>query len=70
MIPTQYEPKRNNRFVVEFPNELNIKQWLVQKIGKPKFTNGKWENIKIDFIDPIGPSVSPTLFSLVNSKKK
>ncbi|MFW6219259.1 MAG: hypothetical protein ACOC33_00195 [bacterium] len=34
-IPFQYEPKRENRFVVEFPTELGIETWKVQTVKKP-----------------------------------
>jgi hypothetical protein len=34
-IPIQYEPKRVNRFVVEFPTELGIETWKVQTIKRP-----------------------------------
>jgi len=66
---THYEPKRNNRFLVEFPEQFNIESWVVQKINKPKYTNGVWEDIKIEFIDPIGPSTSQSLFGIVNFLK-
>jgi len=66
---TQYEPKRNNRFLVEFPEQFNIEYWAVQKINKPKYTDGVWEDIKIEFIDPIGPSTSQSLFGIVNFLK-
>ena len=67
--PKQYEPKRNNRFLVEFPEQFNVQQWGVQKINKPKFSDGKWENIKIEFIDPIAPSTSQSLFKIVEFLK-
>jgi len=66
---TQYEPKTNNRFLVEFPEQFNVHQLTVQKINKPKFTDGKWENIKIEFIDPIVPSTSQSLFKIVEFLK-
>jgi hypothetical protein len=65
----QYEPKRNNIFLVEFPEQFNIESWAVQKINKPKYTNGEWEDIKIEFIDPIRPSTSQSLFGIVNFLK-
>lgn len=34
-VPTQYEPKLKNRFVLSFPNELDIPEWLVQTSGRP-----------------------------------
>lgn len=46
---SQYEPKRIDRFLVEFPERFNIELWAVQKINKPNFTNGMWEDIKIDY---------------------
>jgi hypothetical protein len=66
---TTYEAKRNNRFVVDFQGLFNIQNWSVTKINKPKFTNGEWENIRIDFIDPIAPSTSQCLFKIVNFLK-
>ena len=66
---TQYEPKRNNRFLVEFPEQFNVQQWSIQKINKPKFSDGEWENIKIEFVDPIAPSTSQSLFKIVEFLK-
>lgn len=66
---TQYEPKINSRFLVEFPEQFNVQQWSIQKINKPKFSDGKWENIKIEFIDPIVPSTSQSLFKIVEFLK-
>jgi hypothetical protein len=33
--PVAYEPKRNNRFTLEFPTELGIEYWKVQTSGRP-----------------------------------
>jgi hypothetical protein len=35
-IPVDYEPKRKNRFVLEFPTELGIEVWKVQTVTRPK----------------------------------
>jgi hypothetical protein len=64
------ELKRIGSFIVEFPEEFNIESFAVQKINKPKFTNNKWENIRIDFIDPISPSTSQGLFRIVDFLNK
>jgi len=71
-----YELKKNNRFIVEFPfpEEYKIDPWLVQKINGPTYDvlNDKWENMIIEFIDPIGPSVTQRLFHisrLMNEEK-
>lgn len=37
-VPVEQEPKRKNRFVLEFPTELGIESYLVQTSGKPKIT--------------------------------
>ena len=66
ITPHDFEPKRNNRFIVIFPEQFNIESFVIQKINKPKFTDGKWENIKVDFIDPIGPSASQGLYKIIN----
>ena len=34
-VPIEQEPKRKNRFVLEFPTELGIESFLVQTSGKP-----------------------------------
>ncbi len=64
-----YEPKTNNRFLVEFPEQYNIPSWVIQKINKPKFTNGEWENIRVEFIDLIKPSTSQSLFKIISFLK-
>lgn len=35
-VPIEQEPKRNNRFVVEFPEEFGIESYVVQSITRPK----------------------------------
>jgi len=63
------EPKFENRFIVQFPEEFNIESWAVQFMNRPKFNfkKKKWENIKIKFIDPIAPSTSERLMELIKS---
>jgi hypothetical protein len=34
-VPIEQEPKRKNRFALEFPTELGIESYLVQTSGKP-----------------------------------
>ena len=73
-LPAQLEPKRNNRFIVEFPKEFDIESWMANKVSKPKYyidtskkdANGIWHDIKISFIDPIEPSTSERLFKLID----
>ena len=69
MTPTNYEPKMNNRFFVEFPQQFNVQRFCVEKINKPKFTNGVWENIVVGFIDVVAPSTSQSLFKIIKFLK-
>jgi hypothetical protein len=41
--PVEQEPKRKNRFVLEFPTELGIDSFNVQTSGKPKLEIGSTE---------------------------
>jgi hypothetical protein len=47
-IPFEYEPKRVNRFFVEFPDELGIEVWKVQKIKRP---SKKINSVPIPFVN-------------------
>jgi hypothetical protein len=42
-VPVEQEPKRKNRFVLEFPTELGIESYLVQTSGKPSLEIGSTE---------------------------
>lgn len=63
------EPKMSNKFLVEFPKEFNIQCWSIQKTNLPKFINGEWGYIKIEFFDVFTPSTSNGLFKIVNFVK-
>lgn len=41
--PIQYEPKRNNRFMLEFPTELGIETWFVKTSGRPTYESKETE---------------------------
>ena len=47
-VPVEQEPKRKNRFVLEFPTELGIESYLVQTSGKPKITIN---NVEIPYMN-------------------
>lgn len=42
-VPVEQEPKRKNRFSLEFPSELGIDQFIVQTSGKPSIEIGSTE---------------------------
>lgn len=64
-LPIPFEVKRNNRFVVEFPKEIEIESWVIQSITKPKLINGCWANIDIVMLDPINPSTSQAVMKMI-----
>lgn len=37
-VPIDIEPKRNNRWVVEFPADLEFSEWMVQTSSRPSVT--------------------------------
>ena len=42
-VPIEQEPKRKNRFTLEFPTELGIESYLVQTSAKPSININKTE---------------------------
>jgi hypothetical protein len=75
-INNTHEPKCQNRFIVEFPREFGIQEWLVSIASKPKYilrtydfkgntVGGRWEDMMVTFKDPIGPSSTKPLYQLI-----
>lgn len=60
----QFEPKRNNRWIVTLPDQWEIPSYLVNRITKPKAycnvetENLDWDIMKITILDPINPSTT------------
>jgi len=69
LVPIYAEPRRNNRFMVEFPHMFNIEAFTVRNVNKPKFILKDncyvWSDISLEFIDLIGPSASRGLFNMI-----
>jgi hypothetical protein len=68
-IQPSYELKLANRFIVKFPKEFDIQEWLIQSIETPKYIDGNWSNITIKFIDVIGKSSSIKIYNSLITKK-
>jgi hypothetical protein len=60
-----YELKRNNRFTIEFPENINIPKHVLKSTNKPHFNGSCWCPIKIELFDPIGPSTSQVIHELL-----
>lgn len=71
-LPSQYEPKVSNRFIVEFPEHFNMPPYFIQSVTKPRLINrkwwmgNKWENIEIKTLDPIGPSMTSAVVEFID----
>ena len=37
-MPVPYEPKRKNRFIMKFPSDLGIAEWIVSSASRPSIT--------------------------------
>lgn len=47
-IPVDFEPKRENRFIAEFPTELGIETWKIQQFKAPTYTAN---NVEIPYMN-------------------
>jgi len=63
------EFKTKFRFMVEFPKELNLPEWTVQSVSPIKWSDGKWNDVTINFIDTFHHIDSSTV-SLFEMTKK
>lgn len=65
-----FEMKREYNYEVTFPEPfVDLDSKFITKCSKPKFVNGKWNEMEIEFLDPIGPSTSLSLYKLINKFK-
>ena len=64
------ELKKYNKFIVKFPEHLEIQEWAIVKVSNPIYNGNKWENIEFCFTDPICVSISEKLIKLINFAKK
>lgn len=47
-MPTPFEPKRENRFILRFPASLGINEWYVSSTSRPK---AKIKSVDIPFLN-------------------
>jgi len=69
-FPTEYEPKRNNRWIVSVPT---LPEWVFQEIEFPSVESGwfcdKWSDIHATLLDVIGQSIPTKIQDLYKSGK-
>ena len=69
------ETKKENRFVVNFPEPFKIPQYVVHKASRPSFYTTEsgmiiWNNIAFVLYDPISPSTSVAIMEGVKELRK
>lgn len=74
ILPNPYEPMRENRYLVQFPEEYQIQPWMVKSTSRPtvRRTNVglmEWDDIEFKFYDPIGPSIQRSLNDLLRGEE-
>lgn len=47
-MPVQFEPKQTHRFVLRFPSELGIQEWVIKSTSRPKYTSN---TVDIEFLN-------------------
>ena len=67
-----FEPMRQNRFLVIFPEVFNISPYLVRMASRPSatFNNGlvTWDDINFTLYDPISQSTSGRIYELMGAQ--
>lgn len=66
-----FEPMRENRYLVTFPDEFQINNTFVKSTSRPSIQVhdgiGIWDDIEFKLYDPICPSIQQSLFGLIIS---
>ncbi len=47
-MPTPYEPKRKNRWLLRFPSDLGIQEWWLSSASRPTITQS---DVEVPFLD-------------------
>lgn len=64
-----YEPKKNNRWLVHFPDELKIPNWVVKHIDRPTYPFNAGDKFTLSLYDPITPSVSKIISTFLKNQQ-
>ena len=64
------EPKITNRYIIRFPDNFDINIYMCKSISRPSFHINQgsilYNDIVLNLYDPINPSTSQKIFSIVN----
>lgn len=68
----RYEPMRQNRFLIIFPENTGIPSYLVKSSCRPscRITNSQviWNDMEITFHDPIDPSTQRIFVDMITNR--
>jgi hypothetical protein len=69
IIPNQFEPMRQNRYLVELPIQFEIPSYFITEANRPIFNTQTrcWESFQIKIITPISPSITERLLNIQNN---
>lgn len=62
-------PKTKNRWLVRFPSEFDIKEYTLSRVTKPKYENGRWNDIRIVFRNTTPDSPEKGLVKMIGNPK-
>lgn len=63
------ELKKNNRWVLDLPEELNISRYIVKNVNRPSFPFNVNKLVYITLYDTISPSISKLLIEFLDKQK-
>ena len=66
-----YEPMRKNRYILEFPKEIEVPEFCVQKISKLVFNiNSGWDDLVVTILPIIGSNSMKNIANYITSSQK
>lgn len=67
--PPSYEPIMANRWLVKFPKEYNIPEWVGKALTLPTYPFNFGGKITVVLRDPITPSTTDSLMKFIDNQK-
>jgi hypothetical protein len=60
-----FDERLGERLSERFGEKFEVKQRLIKKIQRPSYSNGRWNDIRIDFYDLYTQSITEFLFEVI-----
>lgn len=68
-LSPSYEPKTTNRWLVKFPKEANITDWVGKALTLPTYPFNLGGKITVVLRDPVNPSTTDSLMKFIKNQK-